>query len=262
MLSSDKRLAALFSIKGKTALITGAGAGIGKSIAITMALAGGARVVINDLPGSKAHRELVEWLVSQGADAIAMDADVSDERQVLDALAKLEVDIGTPDILVNNAGITLPNTIDETGFDDWNRVLAVHLGGTFLFSKALLPKMMARKSGSIIQMSSVVGHQGALRGHVAYATAKSGLIGFTKTLARTAGPSGVRVNAIAPGIVDTEMLRATHGPEGIARLTESVPLGAVASPDDIASVALFLASDAARHITGATLDVNGGLLMR
>ena len=262
MSSSDERLAKLFSLAGKTALVTGAGAGIGKAVATMLALSGGARVIVNDLPGTTGHHALAETLRKEGGEAIAVDADVSSESQVTAALARVQAEVGVPDILVNNAGVPLPKTIDETSIEDWNRVLSIHLGGAFLFSRALLPLMMARGSGSIIQMSSVVGHQGALRGHVAYAVCKSGLIGFTKTLARTGAPSGVRVNAVAPGIIDTEMLSFTHGEAGIAKLTEAVPLGEVGKPEDIAAAVLFLASDAARHITGSTLDVNGGMLMR
>ena len=262
MPSSDTSLASLFSIKGKVALITGAGAGIGAATARVLGLAGGAAVAINDLPSTDRHHFLAEELRGAGVDALSVDADVSSAEAVMAMVSTVERELGPIDILVNNAGITLPRTIDETDLVAWERVLAIHLGGAFLVSQAVLPGMIARRAGTIIQMSSVTGHQGALRGHIAYATAKSGLLGFTKTLARTAGPHGVRVNAIAPGIVSTEMLMATHGEAGIAVIRESVPLGEVATPEDIASVALFLSSPAARHINGATIDVNGGLLMR
>jgi 3-oxoacyl-[acyl-carrier protein] reductase len=122
--------------------------------------------------------------------------------------------------------------------------------------------MKARRRGAIVQISSIVAHQGALRGHIAYATAKAGLLGFTKTLARDVGPHGIRVNAIAPGIVDTQMLHDAHGAAGIAELKRAVPLGTLAAPEDIAAAALFLCSPAAAHITGATLDVTGGMVMR
>lgn len=261
MHSSD-RLEALFSIAGKVALVTGAGSGIGSAVARMLALTGGANVAINDLAGGQAHHRLAQELEDAGATATAVDGDVSSPEAVQAMVAAVESTLGPIDILINNAGIALPKTIDETDFAEWQRVLSIHLGGTFLVSQTVLPVMARQGSGVIIQMSSVTAHQGALRGHVAYATAKAGLLGFTKTLARSAAPLGVRVNAIAPGIVETEMLRKTHGDDGIEAIRRTIPFGEVVTPDDIAATALFLASPAARHIHGATIDVNGGLLMR
>lgn len=261
MRSSD-RLEALFSIAGKVALVTGAGNGIGAAVARTLALAGGASVAINDLAGGQAHHRLAQELQAAGANATAVDGNVSSPEEVQAMVASVESTLGPIDILINNAGIALPKTIDETDISEWQRVLSIHLGGAFLVSQAVLSSMLARRSGVIIQMSSITAHQGALRGHVAYATAKAGLLGFTKSLSRTAAPLGVRVNAIAPGIVETEMLRNTHGEDGIEAIRNTIPFGEVVSPDDIAATALFLASPAARHIHGATIDVNGGLLMR
>ena len=262
MPSSDPTLGSLFSLKGKVALVTGAGAGIGRAIARTLALAGEAKVAINDLASSSGHHTLAAELTGKGHAAIAVDADVSDAAAVRAMIAEVEETLGPVDILVNNAGIALPRTIAETEPEDWERVLAIHLGGAYLASRLVLPGMKARRSGAIVQLSSIVAHQGALKGHIAYGTAKAGLLGFTRSLARDAGPSNVRVNAIAPGIVDTEMLWATHGEAGIAELKKAVPLGTLASVDDIAAAALFLVSPAASHITGTTLDVAGGMVMR
>lgn len=262
MPSSDPSLASLFSLEGKVALVTGGGAGIGRAVARTMALAGGARVAINDLTTGSGHRTLAAELTGKGRTAIAVDADVSDAAAVRAMIVEVEETLGQVDILINNAGIALPRTIADTEPEDWERVLAIHLGGAYLASRLVLPGMKERRSGAIVQLSSIVAHQGALRGHIAYGTAKAGLLGFTRSLARDAGPFNVRVNAIAPGIVDTEMLWATHGEAGIAELKKSVPLGTLASVDDIAAAALFLCSPAASHITGTTLDVAGGMVMR
>lgn len=255
-------LDALFSVRDRVALITGAGAGIGAAVARMLATAGGAAVAINDISGARGHHALAADLMANGARAAAFDADVADAEGVRAMLAGIEDRLGPVDILINNAGIALPRTIEETEPEDWRRVLDVHLGGSYTVSRAVIPGMKARGRGAIVQISSIVAHQGALRGHIAYATAKAGLLGFTKTLARDVGPQGIRVNAIAPGIVDTQMLHDAHGAAGIAELKRAVPLGTLATPEDIAAAALFLCSPAAAHITGATLDVTGGMVMR
>ena len=262
MPSSDPSLHTLFSLEGQVALVTGGGNGIGHGIADLFARAGGARVAINDLADVPGHHELADELEAADFKALAVDGSVTDSGDVGRIVAAVEEVLGPIDILVTNAGIGMPLTIDQTSYDDWQKTLAVHLGGAFLMAQAVLPGMISRRRGVIIQMSSIVAHQGAVHGHVAYATAKAGLLGFTKTLSRTAAPHGVRVNAIAPGMVETQMLRDTHGSDGIARLLKDVPLGRLASVRDIAAAALFLASPAAAHITGATLDVNGGHYLR
>lgn len=262
MHSSDALLASLFSVREQVALVTGGADGIGHAIARLLARAGGAKVAINDVPGATGHRRLATDLVREGCTAIAVDADVSDRDAVGAMIQEVEAALGPVDVLVNNAGIALPKTIDETEPEEWERVLAIHLGGAYDVTRSVLPGMYSRRRGAIVQISSIVAHQGALKGHVAYGTAKAGLLGFTKSLARDAARNGVRVNAVAPGIVDTEMLRRAHGDDGITALLESVPLGTLASVDDIAAAVLFLCSPAAAHITGATLDVAGGMVMR
>ena len=262
MSSSDPSLESLFSIAGKVALVTGGGAGIGHGIVSVLARAGGAAVAINDLAGATGHKVLAQELNAERHQALAVDGDVSSPEDVARMIAQVEDTLGPIDILVNNAGIGFAHTIDETDPDDWNRVMAVHLGGTFNVSKTVLAGMKARGCGCIIQLSSIVGHQGALKGHIAYGTAKAGLLGFTKTLARDAASSNVRVNAVAPGLVRSQMLEETHGEDGIEALRKTVPLQALATPDDIAAAVLFHASPAAQQITGTTLDVTGGMLMR
>lgn len=262
MSSSDLTLSALFSLSGKVALVTGGGAGIGRSVAALLARAGGAAMAINDVAGAGGHETLAEELTGEGHRALAVNADVSSPGEVAAMIAEVEGTLGPVDILVNNAGIGCPLTIEETDAEAWSRVLSIHLGGAYNVSKAVLEGMKTRGGGSIIQMSSITAHQGALKGHVAYGTAKSGLLGFTRTLARDVARYNVRVNAVAPGIVRTRMLEETHGEAGIAALAGTIPLGTVAEPEDIAAAVLFLASPAARQVTGATLDVTGGMLMR
>lgn len=243
----------------RVALVTGAAGDIGR--ATTLALARhGYDVCINHFRTGAAAEAVAAEVHALGRRCLVVEADVGDEADVAAMFATLDSALGRLDLLVNNAGIARPEDIFETSLASWNEVLRTNLTGAFLCARAAMERMRAQRSGSIIQMASVVGHQGALKGHVHYGASKSGLIGLTKSLARTAAPLGIRVNAVAPGIVDTEMLRATHGEAGIAELKTRVPLGMLATTEDVAEAVLYLAS--AEHITGTVLDVNGGMLMR
>jgi NAD(P)-dependent dehydrogenase (short-subunit alcohol dehydrogenase family) len=168
---------------------------------------------------------------------------------------------GCLDILVNNAGTTKSQDIFETELEDWDFILKTNLSSVFLCSKAAMEIMKKQKSGRIINISSIVGERGALYGHVHYASTKSGMFGFTKTLARTAAPLGITVNCIAPGIIETELLFKTHGEAEVTKLAESVPLG-LGKTKDIGLAVAFLAGDGGRYITGTTIDVNGGMYLR
>ena len=170
-------------------------------------------------------------------------------------------DIEKLDILVNNAGTSQDKDIFEIEKEDWDRIIRINLTSGYLCSKLAMEKMAAQKSGRIIFISSVVGERGALFGHIHYAATKSGQIGITKTLARTAAPYNITVNAIAPGIIETELLYQTHGADGVAELGKTIPLG-LGKVEDIGAAAVYLCSDEARYVTGATLDVNGGTNFR
>ena len=165
---------------------------------------------------------------------------------------------GRIDILVNNAGIVRREDIFETTLESWHEVLDTHLTGAFLCSRAAMRRMRTQGGGRIIMNSSVTAFRGAIRGFVHYSAAKAGLIGLTHTLARTAAPYGITVNSIAPGVIETEMLRQAHGEASIHELAKDIPLG-LGSVEDVAAAVIYLASDEAKHVTGATLDVNGGL---
>ncbi len=245
----------------RVAIVTGAASGIGRATAIALARAG-YDIAVNDLASNAACDEVVSQIGAVGRRAVPVYGDVGCEDAVEAMFQAIDSAFGRLDLLVNNAGIARAETIFETSLASWNEVLRTNLTGAFLCARAAMTRMRAQGSGVIIQMSSVVAHQGALMGHVHYGASKAGLIGLTKSLARSAAPLGIRVNAVAPGIVDTAMLRETHGEAGIADLKARVPLGMLATPDQVAAAVVFLASDAARHITGTVLDVNGGMLMR
>ncbi|SFU16444.1 SDR family NAD(P)-dependent oxidoreductase [Mesorhizobium sp. YR577] len=247
-----------FRLNGKTALVTGAARGIGAGIA-TAFHAAGAKLVLVDLASSRAQ---LEALADTLGDATVFGADLTVEHEVKEVFAALDSAGVALDILVNNAGAARAETIFEMTLDSWNDILAANLTSAFLCSRSAMERMRHRPGGRIIQLGSVVGHQGALKGHLHYGVSKSGIHGFTRTLARTAAPLGITVNAIAPGLVETDMLFSTHGTEGVKALEAQVPLGRLASVADIGAAAVYLASDEASYLTGVILDVNGGLYLR
>ncbi|TAD89839.1 MAG: SDR family oxidoreductase [Alphaproteobacteria bacterium] len=245
-----------FDLTGKRALITGAARGIGAGAARALAEAGAA-VMLTDILGDR----LLETAASIPG-ATSHPADITDEAAVDALVAHHCAQLGGLDILVCSAGIAVPQTIDQTSLETWNRVLQVNLTGTFLACRAAVAAMRTQgHGGRIILLGSVVGHQGALLGHVAYAATKGGVHAFAKALARSTAADRITVNVVAPGLTDTEMLRGAHPPEEIAEISSRIPLG-LAQADDVAAAVVYLASDAARQITGAVLDINGGMLMR
>lgn len=245
----------------RSCIVTGGAGAIGRACVLALAR-DGCDVTINHFDTPADAEAVAREVAALGRKSLVAAADVSDEAAVAAMFARHEAMFGGIDVLINNAGIARDEDVFSTSLESWNRVLSVNLTGAFLCAREAMRRMAARRSGRIIQMTSVVAHQGALKGHAHYAASKAGLVGLTKTLARTGAPLGITVNAVAPGIVDTPMLSATHGEAGIARLMERVPLATLATPDDVAAAVVWLASDGARHVTGAVIDVNGGMLMR
>lgn len=245
-------------LTGKTALVTGASRGIGRAIALKLAEAG-ANVVVNYAGSEAAAIETVALIKEMGRDAIMIRANVSSTEDVNDMFKAALDHFGAIDILVNNAGITRDNLIMRMKEDEWDDVIATNLKGVFNCVKAATRPMMKQRSGKIINITSVVGVLGNA-GQANYVAAKAGVIGLTKTAARELASRNITVNAVAPGFIDTEMTAVL--PEDVkAGLTSQIPLARLGQTDDIASVVLFLASDAANYMTGQTLHVDGGMYM-
>ncbi len=244
-------------LEGKNALVTGAGRGIGRSIALALAREG-ANVLVNYRHSEEAARALVLELEALGVRAEAMRADVSrfDDAKALVAAIK---PWGGLDILVNNAGINRDRILARMSPDDWGQVIATNLNGVFNVTRAAIFDMMKRRHGRVINIASVSGIVG-MAGQINYSSAKAGVIGFTHSLAREVGPYQVTVNAVAPGLIETEMLKSI--PDKILQQQIALtPLGRIGQPEDVADAVVFLASPRARYITGHVLSVDGGLAM-
>jgi 3-oxoacyl-[acyl-carrier protein] reductase len=243
----------------KVAIVTGAGRGIGRAIALVLAK-NSAKMTISDIDRENAGKVCAE-ITAEGGEALAVQTNVADELQV-QALVRQCLDrFGRIDILVNNAGIVSVGPVTEITPETWDRVMAVNLRGVFLCCRAVFPFMMAQRSGKIINIASVAGKRGGgLLGNSCYAASKGGVIAFTKGIAREAGPYGINVNAICPALTDTEMTGGLTAKQREAIL-QSMPLGRAGKPEDIAAAVCFLASDAAAFITGEIMDVDGGLMM-
>ena len=244
----------------KVAIVTGASRGLGRGIALVLAEQG-ADVVVNYVSAETQAQEVVAQIETLGRRALAVKADVGTADDVERLFQTTLEQFERVDILVNNAGTSQPRDIFQIEAADWDRLIRTNLTSCFLCSQAAMRIMAPRKSGHIVNISSVVGHQGALFGHVHYAATKSGMLGMTRTLARTGAPLGITVNAVAPGCIETELLHETLGENGVAEMGGKIPLG-LGTPRDVGLAVAFLCGEGGRYITGATLDVNGGLYMR
>lgn len=245
-------------LSGKVVLVTGASRGIGRATAVALAGAGAA-VVVNYRGGAEAAQEVAQEIEAAGGRATTVQADVSVAADV-ERLIKATTDTyGSLHILVNNAGIARDNLLLRMKDDEWDAVLNTNLRAAYLLTKAVLRPMMRARWGRIISITSVVGLAGNA-GQANYASAKAGLIGFTKSVAREMAARGITANAVAPGFIETDMV-ANLGENLREGVLGQIPLGRMGQPRDVAQAIVFLASDAAGYITGQTLAVDGGMTM-
>ena len=244
-------------LSNRNAIVTGAGAGIGRAIAVRLA-ADGARVVVNDL-SPKAADETASQISAAGGAALAIEGDVSSSQGIERAFALCEESWGPCGLLVNNAGIVQQVPFRDMNAGDWDRMIAVHLRGCFLGCRRAITSMLAAGEGVIVNIASQLGQIGGVE-LVHYSAAKAGIIGLTKALAREVSGAGVRVNAVAPGPVNTELVRALS-PDWRDAKAADLPLGRFGEPQDVAATVAFLASDDARTYVGQTLGPNCGDVM-
>ena len=242
----------------KVALVTGASRGIGRAVAIRLAQAG-ADVIVNYAGSEAAAQETVDAIVALGRKAIKIQANVADAGQVAAMVEEAHKEFGHIDILVNNAGITKDGLLMRMKDEDWDAVMDINLKGTYLVTKAVSKIMMKQRSGSILNMTSVVGVMGNA-GQTNYAASKAGVIGFTKSCAKEMASRGIRVNAIAPGFIHTEMTDVLSDKVKEAMVNE-IPLGRMAEPEEVANVAVFLAAPFSNYVTGQVINVDGGMVM-
>ncbi len=253
-----------WDLTGKVAFVTGGGSGIGRAVALTLAKEGVA-VAVADV--RKANAEAVAAEIEEGGGRVlTLELDVSDSSKVNEAVARTQAELGPIDYLANIAGIGHNSLVHEISDDDWIRMISVHLNGTFFCTRAVLPDMLERGSGAIASISSLHAQKGRpMAAH--YSAAKAGIIGFTRAVAREVADKGIRVNAIAPGPIDTPLWRGDMEGEALERhianrtRPELVPLNRLGVPQDIADTMLWLLSPKSSYVTGQVIPVNGGELM-
>ena len=242
------------NFEGQAALITGAGRGIGKNIALKLAVSGANTILVDMSPEMDDVRKEIEGMNRK---CLTFQVDVTDLEAIYAMVNNIIEELGEIHILVNNAGITQDNLFMRMKPEQWSKVIDVNLNGVFNVTKAVIRSMMKQRYGKIINISSVVGFSGN-PGQVNYSSTKSALVGFTKSLAREVGTRGVTVNAVAPGFIDTAMTQALNESQQEAIL-QQIPLGRMGDAGDIANAVAFLASKEASYITGTVLHVNGGM---
>lgn len=242
----------------RVALVTGAGRGIGRAIALKLAGAGW-DVAVNYRTSAAGAEEIASNIIILGRRAIAVQADVADAQAVRAMVADVEDRLGPVSLLVNNAGLSWIGLFQDTAYDAWRRLFTVNVDGAYHCIQTVLPRMLHEKEGNIINVTSIWGLHGASC-EVAYAATKAALVGLTKSLAAELAPSGIRVNAVAPGCIDSDMLRAL-GQDTVASLAQETPLGRIGTAEDVAKVVRFLAAADSDFITGQILTADGGFTL-
>lgn len=245
--------------QGRVALITGAAGGMGRAIALALAERG-TSLVLNDT-STQALEPLISELGSRGVGVVGSATDVTDPEAVA-SMVDVAVDrLGAIDILVNNAGVLRPTRFTDITPEEWAFVVGVNLTGSFLCSRAVVPAMRAAGWGRIVNLSSTAGKNVSTMGGAHYTAAKAGVLGLTRAVAAEVAADGITVNAVCPGLIDTDMTRNTITVEQQEAYARSFPIPRLGAPEEVASLVAFLASDDAAYITGASLDINGGDLM-
>ncbi|GBD39946.1 3-oxoacyl-[acyl-carrier-protein] reductase FabG [bacterium HR37] len=248
----------LYDISGKVALVTGGSRGIGRAICLALAEAG-ADIMLNYARNDQAAYEVKRQIESMGRKCVTVRADVSKYEQAQNLGKAIMNHFGRIDILVNNAGVNRDRTLRRMTPEQWNEVIQTNLNSVYNCTKAVIEYMIAQNSGVIISISSIIGEMGNI-GQTNYAATKAGIIGFTKSLARELASHNIRVNAVAPGFIETDMLGTV--PEDIRnQIKAQIPLGRFGTPEEVALSVLYLCSPAASWITGVTLRINGGQYM-
>ena len=242
----------------KVALVTGGSRGIGRAIAQELGKRG-AQVVLSYAGNEAAATETVKAIVDAGGKAKAIRFDVCDSEACSAAIEEVIKDFGRLDVLVNNAGVAIDGLLMRFKDADWDKTIDTNLKGAFMLMRAVARPMMKQKGGAIVNVSSIVGEMGNA-GQAAYAASKAGLLGLTKSVARELASRNIRVNAVTPGFITTDMTAALS-PELKEKMAEAIPLSRIGNAEEVASAVAFLASDAASYITGEVLKVNGGLYM-
>ena len=241
-----------------TVLITGASRGIGAATAKVFAEHGFA-VAVNFKNNEEAAASVVDEIIKKGGVAKSYRADVADPAQVAEMVRSAEADLGPVDVLVNNAGVCVSGLLQDMTDADYDFITDTNVRGAFNTCRAVLPSMISRKGGAIVNVSSMWGETGASC-EVLYSMTKSALIGLTKALAKEVGPSGIRVNCVAPGVIDTDM-NSGYSEQTMNELKEETPLSAIGSPEDVAKRIYFLCNECSGFVTGQVLGVNGGLVI-
>ena len=243
---------------GKVAIVTGAGRGMGRAVSERLS-AGGAKLVVNDIDPDAAERTAKD-IINTGGQAFAISGSVASADDVESLIAGTLDRYKQINILVNNAGIVRPTAVIDIEEDEWDLVVSVNLKGTYLCSRLVLPAMQKEGWGRIINFSSTAGRQYSTIGGAHYTAAKAGILGFTRHLAKEVGSTGITVNAVCPGMIDTEMVRSTVSDTQVKEYGDSYPIPRLGEPWEVAETVAFLASHKAAYITGQVISVNGGML--